>query len=110
MANRYLHQVSIPSAATETTLYTVPAATTAVVRSLRVTNASSGASLLTVTQYDSGDATAHYALRNRSLAVSTSLDVFNGVPFVMEEGDVLKVTSSEASVTFYLSYMEVDRT
>jgi len=110
MANRYLHQVRIPSAATETTLYTVPAATTAVVRSLRVTNASSGACLLTVTQYESRDATAQDALRNKSLAVSTSLDVFNGVPFVMEEGDVLKVTSSEGSVTFYLSFMEVDRT
>ena len=110
MANKFKREYLTPSATTETVLYTVPAATTAVVRSLRVTNASSGASLLTVIQYDSGDATAHYALRNRSLAVSTSLDVFNGVPFVMEEGDVLKVTSSEASVTFYLSYMEVDRT
>jgi hypothetical protein len=110
MANRYLHQVSIPSAATETTLYTVPAATTAVVRSLRVTNASSGATVLTVTQYDSGDVTAHYALKSKSLAVNTSTDVFNGVPFVLEEGDALKVTSSQADVTFYLSYLEVDRT
>jgi len=110
MANRYLHQVSIPSAATETTLYTVPTATTAVVRSLRVTNASSASTVLTVTQYDSGDVTAHYALKSKSLAVNTSTDVFNGVPFVLEEGDALKVTSSQGSVTFYLSYLEVDRT
>ena len=110
MANRYLHQVSIPSAATETTIYTVPDATTAVVRSLRVTNASTGSTTLTVTQNNNNDATAHYALRNRPLAVNTSTDVFNGVPFVMEEGDVLKITSSQGNVTFYLSYLEVDRT
>jgi hypothetical protein len=66
MSNRYLHQDLIPNAATETTIYTVPAATTAVLRSLRVTS-------------------------------------------VLEAGDVLKVTSTAATVHFYLSYLEVDR-
>jgi len=109
MANKYLHDVLIPSAATETAIYTVPAANTAVLRSLRVTNANSSAAVITVTQYDSGNATAHYLLRNKSLAANTTMDVFNGVPCVLETGDVLKVTSSVATVHFYLSYMEMDR-
>lgn len=109
MANKYLHEVLIPSASTETTLYTVPAATTAVLRSLRVTNASANVAAITVTQYDSGDVTAHYLLKSKSLPTNTTVDVFNGVPCVLEAGDVLKVTASVGTVHFYLSYMEVDR-
>jgi len=109
MANRYLHDVSIPSAATETTIYTVPDATTAIMRSLRVTNANTSNASITVTQYDSGSATTHYLLKNKALASNTTIDVFNGVPCVVEEGDIVKVTSTVDTVHFYLSYLEVDR-
>jgi hypothetical protein len=37
------------------------------------------------------------------------MDAFSGVPCVLEAGDELKITSSEASVDFYLSFMEMDR-
>jgi hypothetical protein len=110
MANKYFRQALIPSAATDTTLYTVPTDSAAVVRSLRVTNADTGASSITVTQYNSGSATLHYLLKARNLSVNATYDVFNGVPLVLEGGDVLKVTSSAASVHFYLSYLEMDRT
>jgi hypothetical protein len=109
MANRYLHDVSIPSAATETTIYTVPDATTAIMRSLRVTNANTSNASITVTQYDSGSGTTHYLLKNKALASNTTIDVFNGVPCVVEEGDIVKVTSTVGTVHFYLSYLEVDR-
>lgn len=109
MANKYLHKALIPDAATETEIYTVPAANTGVMRSLRVTNANSSPSLITVTQYNSGSATAHYLLKVRSLVANATIDVFNGVPCVLEAGDVLKVTSTLATVHFYLSYMEMDR-
>lgn len=109
MANKYLREVLIPSAATETTMYTVPAANAAILRSLRVTNANASRTTITVTQYSSGDATAHYLLKSTIVATNTTYDLFNGVPLVLEEGDILKVTSSLSSVTFYLSYLEVDR-
>lgn len=109
MAVRYLSQNEIPDAATETTLYTVPSATTALVSSLRVTNANSTSSLLTVNLYPGGGATAHALLSNYSLPVNATMDVFSGVTCVLETADVLKVESSEADVTFHLSYMEVDR-
>jgi hypothetical protein len=109
MANKYLKKVSIPSAATETTIYTVPSANAAILRSLRVTNANASRTTVTVTQYSAGDATAHYLLKSSILATNTTYDLFNGVPIVLEEGDILKITSSLASVTFYLSYLEVDR-
>lgn len=109
MANRYLRKVLIPSAATETIIYTVPDATTAVIRSLRVTNANGSRASLQVTQYSVNDATTHYVLKAQTLAPDATLEVFNGVPFVMEAGDVLKVRSSVASGHFYLSYLEMDR-
>ena len=109
MANKYFREYLIPSAATETAIYTVPAANAATVRSLRVTNANAASALITVIHYESGGVTAHYLLKAKSLAANGSFDVFNGVPLNMEEGDVLKVTSSVATVTFYLSYLEMDR-
>ena len=109
MANKYLREVLIPAAATETTIYTVPDATTAIIRSLRATNANAARTSLQVTQYNAGDATLHYVLKAHTIAPDATMEVFNGVPFVMESGDVLKVRSSQASSHFYLSYLEVDR-
>ena len=109
MANKYFRDFLSPAAATETTIYTVPAANSAVLRSLRVTNAGTAPATVTVAEYDSGSVTTHYLLKAKSLPVNTTIDVFNGVPCVLETGDALKVTSSNASVHFYLSYMEIDR-
>jgi hypothetical protein len=107
MANKYFRKPLIPSAATATDLYEVPAANAAVVRSLRVTNAGSGAASITVTHVGTG--TTYYLQKDRSLTVNTTFDVFNGIPCVMEAGDKLQVTSSVAGVSFYLSYLEMDR-
>lgn len=107
MANKYFRKYLTPSAATETTIYTVPAANTAVLRSLRVTNTGGSTSDITVTQYVG--ATANILQKTRALASNNTYDVFSGVPCILEADDVLKVTSSEADVVFYLSYLEVDR-
>lgn len=109
MANKYFRKFVLPAASTETALYTVPAVNTAILRSLRVTNADSADATITITQYNAGDATPHYLLKSKALAVSATTDVFNGVPCVLEEGDVLKVTASVSLCHFYLSYLEIDR-
>jgi hypothetical protein len=109
MSNKYFRKTSIPSAGVETTIYTAPEANTGVLRSLRVTNSGALASSITVTQYTGGSAPAHYLLRGKTLSVNATVDVFNGVPCVLEAGDELNVTSTEGSVVFYLSYLEVDR-
>lgn len=108
MANKYFRKYLTPSAATETTIYTVPTANTAIMRSLRVTNTGSATSNISVTHYVGAVATV--LQKTRALAVNNTYDVFSGVPCIMEAGDVLKVTSSEADVDFFLSYVEVDRT
>ena len=108
MANKYFRKPLIPSAATATDLYEVPAANSAIVRSLRVTNAGSGVAAITVTHVGTG--TTYYLQKDRSLTVNTTFDVFSGIPCALEAGDKLQVTASVAGVHFYLSYLEMDRT
>jgi len=109
MAVKYFREHVTPSAATETTIYTVPAANTAVISSLRITNTGSAASTLNLAIYPDGGATPYKLLEDTVLATDSTMDAFNGVSCVMEEADIMKVTSSQADVDFYLSYMEVDR-
>jgi len=111
MADKYLHQQLIPSAATETTIYTVPAANTAIIKSLRVTNADNNPADISVKQFDvsAGTSSTVFLYKEQALAADATVDVFGGVPCILETGNLLKVTSSQANASFYLSYLEVDR-
>jgi hypothetical protein len=109
MAIKYLRKYVTPSSGVETALYTVPEANSSVVSSLRVTNTYTAATLLTVTVYPEGGATPYLLLLDYSLNTDQTMDVFSGVPCVMQAGDVLKVTANTADVDFYMSYMEMDR-
>lgn len=109
MANKYLRKYVTPAAATETTIYTVPAANVGIISSLRITNRDASATSLDVTVYPLGGATGYMVLEAYPLPTTATMDVFSGVSFVMEETDVLKVSSTRPNVDFYLSYLEVDR-
>lgn len=109
MANKYFREALIPNAATESLLYTAPAGNMVIAKSLRVTNANASRATITVSQYDEGTGTEHFLLKGYILAPNGTIDVFNGVPLVLQELDTLKVESSVATVHFYLSYLEIDR-
>jgi len=109
MANKYLRQTLIPSETTETAIYTVPAANTAVLSSLRVTNTNASAASISVNLYPGGGATAYAILKTYSLPTTQTMDVLSGVPCILEATDVLKVTASVSNVAFVLSYLEMDR-
>lgn len=109
MSNKYFRDHLIPAASTETDLYTVPAANTSILRSLRVTNGNSSDADITVSQYDDGG-TEVFLLKAYPLSPNGTIDVFNGVPCVLEAGDKITVESSQSTVHFYLSYLETDRT
>jgi hypothetical protein len=110
MANKYLRKYLTPDAASETTIYTAPVANNAIVSSLRVTNDNASTTNLAVTLYPEGGSTPYKALKAYVLPTSQTMDVFSGVPLIMQAGDILKVTSSVADVDFWLSYLEIDRT
>lgn len=109
MANKYLRKYVIPSATTETELYTVPAANTAVASSLRITNGNANNATITVSVYPLGGATEYFLLKSYSLPTNATMDALSGVSLVLEASDVLKIESSVATVHFYLSYLEMDR-
>lgn len=109
MANKFKREYLTPSAATETVLYTVPAANGTIVNSLRVTNRNASGASLDVKFYPSGGATAYTLLKSYVLPTNATMDVFSGVPLNMQETDVLKVTASVSTVDFVLSYLEMDR-
>jgi hypothetical protein len=109
MANKYLRKYHNSVASAEYTLYTVPAANSAILNSLRVTNANSTDALVTVTIYPEGT-TAHRVLRDSFLPVNGSMDVFSGIPCVLEATDEISVKADQDDVVFYLSYLEIDRT
>jgi len=109
VANKYFRKYLSPTAATETELYVVPAANAAILNSLRITNANSASSLIDVVVYPLGGVTAFSLLRNHFLPVNATMDVFSGIPCILEATDEIHVESSEADVIFYLSYLEVDR-
>lgn len=110
MSNKYFRQNLSPDAATESEIYVVPAANTAVLSSLRVTNTNASVASISVNSYPGGGATAYALLKTYQLPTGQTMDVFSGVPCILEAGDELKVTSSVADVSFVLSYLEIDRT
>lgn len=110
MANKYLRKYLTPDAATETTIYTAPDANNAVLSSLRVTNDNASAASISAAIYPEGGATPYKLMKTYVLPTSQTLDIFSGVPCVLQAGDILKVTASVTDVDFYLSYLEIDRT
>jgi hypothetical protein len=109
MANKYFRQYHESVSAAEHTLYTVPDANSAIVSSLRVTNANSTDATINVTVYPLGGATGYKVLRDSFLPVNGTMDVLSGIPLVLEATDELAVEASEDDIVFYLSYLEIDR-
>jgi len=109
MANKYFRKAAIPAANTATSLYVVPDANVALLKSLRVTNNSGARSNIFVSQFSEGVGPEHFLINGFVLPNGASFDLFNGITCVLQAADELKIKSIQANVTFYLSYLEVDR-
>ena len=89
-----------------TTLYTSPAATTAVFRSLIVTDDSGSTSTITVTVTDS--ASAVFVLYNVKATTANGTVQLLTQPLVIQESEVLKVTAANANRLHVIgSYLEI---
>ena len=111
MANSYKRYPVQLSAATPTTLLTVPAATTAVVRSVWVTNQGAGAAIIKLSFSPLGAGT-HYLTFSQSVGAGEYFDIVGTKPtgsLILESGDILRVESSTASVGVVVSALLVDR-
>ena len=94
------------TAATLTTLYTVPTGYYAKVVLLRATNATAANKHITFDWVDSSASATYSVVYQTTITAKTTQD-WGGVSyFVMEEGDILKVTSESASTFAVLVTIE----
>ena len=95
MANIYKNSKLDLTAATATTLYTVPTATTGVIKSILVSEDSGNADTITVTITDTSDA-VFSLFKTKSISANATTELLTG-PLVLEESEVLKVTAATAN-------------
>jgi len=91
-----------------TTLYTVPSATTAIIKSILVSEDSGNADTLTVTITDTADA-VFSLFKTKSISANATTELLTA-PLVLEESEVLKVTAATANrLHVVLSALEVKK-
>ena len=108
MANTFVNKKVDLTATSATTLYTVPSATTAIIKSIIVSEDSGNADTLTVTITDTADA-LFSIFKTKTISANATVELLTA-PLVMEESEVLKVTAATANrLHVVLSALEVKK-
>ena len=106
MANTFVNKKVDLTATSATTLYTVPSATTAIIKSIIVSEDSGNADTLTVTITDTADA-VFSLFKTKAISANATTELLTA-PLVLEESEVLKVTAATANrLHVVLSALEV---
>ena len=95
MANTFVNKKVDLTATSATTLYTVPSATTAIIKSILVSEDSGNSDTLTVTITDTADA-VFSLFKTKAISANATTELLTA-PLVMEESEVLKVTAATAN-------------
>ena len=94
MANTYVNAKKDLTATTATTLYTCATATTAIVKSILVSEDSGNADTITVTITDA-DSTVFRLFKVKAIGANTTVELLTA-PLVVQESEILKVTAATA--------------
>ena len=100
MANTFVNKKVDLTSTSATTLYTVPSATTAVIKSILVSDDSGSGSTITVTITDTDDAV--FSLFNVKAISASGTSELLSAPLVVAESEIIKVTA--ATAIDYMSY------
>ena len=95
MANQYKNAKVDLTATTATTLYTCPTATTAIVKSILVSEDSGNAATITVTITDA-DSAVFSLFKTKAVSANATTELLTA-PLVVEESEILKVTAATAN-------------
>ena len=95
MANSFVNKKVDLTSTSATTLYTVPSATTAVIKSILVSEDSGNADTITVTITDTADA-VFSLFKTKSISANATTELLSA-PLVLQESEVLKVTAATAN-------------
>ena len=95
MSNAYKNAKVDLTATTATTLYTCPTATTAIVKSILVSEDSGNADTITVTITDT-DSAVFSLFKTKAVSANATTELLTA-PLVVEESEILKVTAATAN-------------
>ena len=108
MANTFTNKKVDLTTTSATTLYTVPSATTSIIKSIIVSEDSGNADTITVTITDTADA-VFSLFKTKSISANGTTELLTA-PLVLEESEVLKVTAATANrLHVVLSALEVKK-
>ena len=108
MANTFVNKKKDLTATSATTLYTVPSATTSIIKSIIVSEDSGNADTITVTITDTSDA-VFSLFKTKSISANGTTELLTA-PLVLEESEILKVTAATANrLHVVLSALEVKK-
>ena len=95
MANTFTNKKVDLTTTSATTLYTVPDATTAIIKSILVSEDSGNADTITVTITDTADA-VFSLFKTKSISANGTTELLTA-PLVLQQNEVLKVTAATAN-------------
>ena len=95
MANTFVNKKVDLTSTSATTLYTVPSATTAVIKSILVSEDSGNADTITVTITDT-DTAVFSLFKTKSISANATTELLSA-PLVLQESEILKVTAATAN-------------
>ena len=106
MANTFVNKKADLTSTSATTLYTVPSATTAVIKSILVSEDSGNADTITVTITDTSEA-VFSLFKTKAISANATTELLSA-PLVLQESEVLKVTAATANrLHVVLSALEI---
>ena len=106
MANSFVNKKVDLTSTSATTLYTVPSATTAVIKSILVSEDSGNADTITVTITDTSS-NVFSLFKTKAISANATSELLSA-PLVLQESEVLKVTAATANrLHVVLSALEI---
>ena len=106
MSNAFVNKKVDLTSTSATTLYTVPTATTAVIKSILVSEDSGNADTITVTITDA-DAAVFSLFKTKAISANATTELLSA-PLVAEESEIIKVTAATANrLHVVLSSLEI---
>jgi len=95
MANTFVNKKADLTSTSAVSIYTVPSATTAVIKSILVSEDSGNADTITVTITDTADA-VFSLFKTKAISANATTELLSA-PLVLQESEVLKVTAATAN-------------
>jgi len=97
MPNAYVNAKKDLTSTSVTTLYTTPALTTSIIKSILVSEDSGNADTITVTITDAESSPATFSLfKTKAVSANNTVELLTA-PLVVQTGEIIKVTAATAN-------------